>query len=248
MMIALVGCASLPLTASPAALGSTTQLSTPAAAEAGSSTASGTAAAHLNGFEFPAAIDAAGRYLFYLHGRIIEDQGLPAVSPEFGEYEYEAILQSLQGTGLIVISEVRAKDTSPATYAARIKDQVRLLKDAGVPSQHITVVGASKGAYIAALASSAIKDPSINFVLLATCYPGMSDEWSGSGRRLYGAVLAIRDAADAYAGSCEELFRQSEGGGLGAHKEIVLHVGTGHGILYHPLDAWIEPTLEWAGE
>jgi hypothetical protein len=199
-------------------------------------------------FEFPACIDSTGRYLFYLHGKIIEDQGLPAVSPEFGECEYQAILRRLQDSGAVVISEERGKGANASTYAPRIKDQVGLLKQAGVPSQHITVVGASKGAYIAALSSFEIKDPAINFVLLGSCFAGMSDDWSSSGRWLYGKVLAIHDSADGYAGSCEDLSQLSEGKGLAAHEEIVLHVGTGHGILYHPLDEWIGPTLVWAGE
>ncbi len=36
------------------------------------------------GYSFPAKIDPTNHYLFYLHGKIIEDQGLPAISPEFG--------------------------------------------------------------------------------------------------------------------------------------------------------------------
>jgi hypothetical protein len=30
--------------------------------------------------------------MFCLHGKIIEDQGLAAISPEYGEYQYEEIL------------------------------------------------------------------------------------------------------------------------------------------------------------
>ena len=39
-------------------------------------------------FQFPTTISASAKYLIYLHGKIVEDQGIPAVSPEFGEYEY----------------------------------------------------------------------------------------------------------------------------------------------------------------
>jgi len=198
-------------------------------------------------YQFPASIDPAGRYLFYLHGKIIEDQGLPAVSPEFGEYEYEAILKRLGSSGLIVISEQRPKDADGLAYARRTREQVATLENAGVPAQHITVVGASKGASIAALSSSLIEDPMLNFVLLGSCHSSTIEEWRGSGMRLYGNVLAIYDFADEeYSGSCEEMFQLSEGKGLGLHSEIVLQVGTGHGILYKPLDEWIEPTLEWA--
>jgi len=198
-------------------------------------------------YQFPDSIDPAGRYLFYLHGKIIEDQGLPAVSPEFGEYEYEAILKRLGSSGLIVISEQRPKDADGSVYARRIREQVATLENAGVPAQHITVVGASKGASIAALSSSLIEDPMLNFVLLGSCHSSTIEEWRGNGMQLYGNVLAIYDVADEeYSGSCEEMFQLSEGKGLGLHSEIVLQVGTGHGTLYKPLDEWIEPTLEWA--
>ena len=72
-------------------------------------------------YGFPASIDPAKRYLFYLHGKIIEDQGLPAISPSYGEYEYEAILEKLRGHGFVVISEQRPKNTDGATYARKIK-------------------------------------------------------------------------------------------------------------------------------
>lgn len=37
----------------------------------------------LSQYVFPTTFNPAKRYLFYLHGKIIEDQGLPAVSPDF---------------------------------------------------------------------------------------------------------------------------------------------------------------------
>jgi len=49
----------------------------------------------LSAYAFPESIDPARQYLFYLHGRIIEDQGLPAIDPIYGEYEYIAILEKL---------------------------------------------------------------------------------------------------------------------------------------------------------
>ena len=48
---------------------------------------------------FPDTIDPQNQYMFYLHGKIIEDQGIPAISPDFGEYEYAAILEKLGGYG-----------------------------------------------------------------------------------------------------------------------------------------------------
>lgn len=233
---------------SPAApTGVPSTLSTPLAAEPVTVPAPASAASFLAAYEFPASVDPARHYLFYLHGRIIEEQGLPAIDPNYGEYEYASILETLASYGFAVVSEQRPKGTDADAYAQRLVAQISQLLDADVPAGHITVVGASKGASIAVAASYLLKDSSVNFVLLGSCHPSMVAEWKSNHMTLYGNVLAIYDSADhEYAGSCEELFRLSEGTGLGRHQETVLHVGTGHGILYGPLDEWILPTVEWA--
>jgi hypothetical protein len=70
-------------------------------------------------YAFPISIDPTKQYLFYLHGKIIEDQGIPAISPEFGEYQYEAILDKLSSFGFVVISEQRPKNTDGIAYARK---------------------------------------------------------------------------------------------------------------------------------
>lgn len=198
-------------------------------------------------YAFPASIDPTKRYLFYLHGKIIEDQGIPAVSPDYGEYEYWAILEKLREYGFVVISEQRAKDTDINKYAERVVEQVQTLLKAGVPAEQITVVGASKGAGIAILVSHLMKNEKMNFVILAICDPAAVEDLRQNGISLYGNVLSIYDSADDLAGSCQGLFSFSEGKGLSVHEEIVLKVGTGHGILFKPLDEWIVPVVQWAG-
>lgn len=201
------------------------------------------------GHEFPASIDPASRYMFYLHGKLIEDMGLPAISPDFGPYEYAAILKSLEGHGFVVISEQRPRATRPDAYAWKVVGQVNTLLKAGVPAGNISVVGASKGGFIAATVSFLFPDPAINYVLIGTCYPEAVEAWNSSGSHFHGNALTIRDVADLeYSGSCEAVFRASEGKGLGRHEEIVLQVGTGHGILYKPLDEWVLPAVQWASE
>jgi hypothetical protein len=191
-------------------------------------------------------IDSSALYLFYLHGKIIEDQGLPAISPEFGEYEYEAILDTLRGHGFVVRSEQRAGNSNVLEYAEKIAGQVSDLLDAGVPAENITVVGASKGAGIVFYVSHLLMNSEVNFVPMAICAPGLVAELIRNEVILYGNVLSIYDSVDSYAGSCEELFAFSEGNGLSSHAEIVLDVGTGHGILYQPLDEWVIPAVAFA--
>ena len=200
----------------------------------------------MNTYSFPNEIDRSKRYLFYPHGRILEDQALPAISEQFGEYEYAAILSRLSISGSIVISEKRAANTSVNDYARTISEQVESLLAENVPAHSITVVGASKGSYIAAGVSHILKNAELNFVLLGSCHSSVVDQWIDREMRLYGNVLAIRDYMDTdLAGSCDELASLSKGPGLTNYQEIVLRVGTGHGILYQPLDQWVEPTIRW---
>jgi len=197
-------------------------------------------------YHFPKRIDPTQRYLFYLHGKIIEDQGIPAVSPEFGEYKYEQILETLSGYGFMVISEQRPKNTDGVSYANNIKNQVTKLLNAGVPANHITVVGASQGAGITIYVSHFLENKEVNFVIMGICHSQEVERLKQSQVYLYGNVLSIFDYKDDYAGSCQELFSYSEGKGIAKYDEIVLKIGTGHGILYQPLDEWVIPAVRWA--
>jgi hypothetical protein len=199
-------------------------------------------------YGFPTSIDPAQRYLFYLHGKIIEDLGLPAISPDYGEYEYAAILEKLASYGFTVISEQRPKNADGIKYAERFAGQVTDLLKAGVPAGNITIVGASKGAAIAIYVSHILENEAVNFVLLGACPPDEVALFVQNNIFLAGNILAIYDFADKYAGSCEELFGFSADKGLARHHEIVLQIGTGHGILYKPLDEWLIPVVEWARE
>ncbi len=42
--------------------------------------------------DLPGSIDKQARYLFYLHGQIIEELGIRPEHPQRGVYEYEQIL------------------------------------------------------------------------------------------------------------------------------------------------------------
>jgi hypothetical protein len=197
-------------------------------------------------YKFPDSIDPAKRYLIYLHGKIIEDQGIPAISPDYGEYEYTAILETLSEHDFIVISDQRPKNADAGEYARKVREQVTALLKAGVPAYNITVVGASKGAAITVLVSHTLKNEEVNFVIMGICHPDYLEGILPAGVNLYGNVLSIYDSSDDFAGSCQALFSFSEGKGISRYDEVVLEIGTGHGILYQPLDAWVNPAVQWA--
>ena len=192
----------------------------------------------------PGSTGEPARYALYFHGRIIEDQGLPAVSPEHGAYEYEAILDRLTQAGFTVLSEVRGPSADVTEYAERAVARVDSLLRAGVPPDRITLVGASKGAYIAALASHLARNPELNVVLLAGCSTGTVAYMRENGIGLYGDVLAIRDVADTEAaGPCADVFAFSDG--VRRSEDLVVDLGVGHGLIYRPYDAWVVPMTAW---
>ncbi|HJU64727.1 MAG TPA: metallophosphoesterase [Gemmatimonadaceae bacterium] len=188
----------------------------------------------------PERPQAGTSYLFYLHGRIVEDQGPSAVSPQFGRYEYEAIVRHFVDSGFTVISEVRARDTDPERYADSVVTQIRRLLAGGVRPHDVTVVGASKGSVIAMLVATRLAQP-VRFVLLANCNESILRRFTPS---LHGDVLSIYEASDSLGQSCRALFDQSPR--LGRRHEIRLETGLQHGFLYRPLPQWVAPTVAWA--
>jgi hypothetical protein len=193
------------------------------------------------GAERGAAADPAASYVFYLHGRIVEDQGRQAVSPEYGRYQYDAILDALGRAGAVVRSEVRPGGTDPGAYAERVAGEIRRLLDGGVPPERITIIGASKGSLIAMLVSTAVPTPGVGYVLLASCNDRVRESYPLD---LHGDVLSIYEASDDMGGTCAPLFAASQS--LGRRAEIRLETGLRHGFLFRPLPEWVGPALDWA--
>ena len=190
-------------------------------------------------YEVPSKADPKARYLFYLHGRIVE-QGRRPKSEEYGFYEYDQILETLSKHGFVVISEQRPKGIDIEKYAAKVAEQVRKLIKDGVPPSQITVAGASQGSLIAMLVSTYLQNRSLRFVLMAACTG--NDELSQL-VNLHGRVLSIYERTDR-AGTCEKL--RADATGLAQYEEIVLSTGLRHGFIYRPLKDWVDPTIAWA--
>jgi hypothetical protein len=193
--------------------------------------------------DIPAKVDPAARYLIYLHGAIIENHGIRPTDPKYGTYEYMEILKALERKGLVVITESRPKGTDAKEYAQNVVAQIDRLLEAGVPPNHITVVGASKGAVIAMIASTALKNRDVNFVIMANC-----NDWLMRTHDidLHGNVLSIYDVNDEFGRTCQPVFDKATG--LNRRREVELKIGSGHAILYKPLPEWIDLVDEWARE
>ncbi|NOX85739.1 MAG: alpha/beta hydrolase [Chlorobi bacterium] len=180
------------------------------------------------------------KYVFYLHGRIVEVQGANAVSEQYGKYEYENIVDAFKGKNIVVISEVRPADTKIKSYAGKVVREIDSLLRKGVPPGNVTVIGASKGALIAMQVSTDLKNKEVNYVFIAGSFRSVEQ----FGFDLYGNILGIYEKSDPIAGnSYRPLIKSSTG--VGEFKEIELNTGLGHGIVFKPLDAWVVPAKKW---
>lgn len=188
----------------------------------------------------PAQAGPGQEYLFFLHGKIVEEQGIRPSSPKYGVYEYEAILRAFAGQGFTVISEARPKDTPVRPYAEKVAAQVRELLARGVPPGRITVVGFSKGGVIALLVSTLLANDRVHFAFLAACNPKVQESLDP---RLRGRVLSLWDDPDEYASSCAPIFARSPKPLV--HQEVVFHDGLGHGYFFRPQKGWVERVAAW---
>jgi pimeloyl-ACP methyl ester carboxylesterase len=184
---------------------------------------------------------AAPRYIVYLHGRIVEDEGRRPTDPAFGTYEYDAILDSLGRAGFVVLSDQRPPKTNSDSFAAYVAQQVDSLIGLGVSPQAVTVIGFSKGGWIAMLASSRLQNPAVSFVFMGACGP-----WAFERPDLHvtGRLLSLYETSDPLGVSCAPMFaRRSPGSNS---REIALDLGLGHGTFFQPRSAWLTPAIAWA--
>jgi hypothetical protein len=181
-------------------------------------------------------------YLFYLHGRIIEEAGPRPIDNTWGLYDYPAVVAALGSRGAVVVSEQRPKDTNVAEYAAKVVSQIDTLVQAGVPESQIAVVGFSKGGsiamFVSALPSNQHRD--IKYVFLAACAEPLAERPRLS---LKGHVLSIRETSDDLTKSCRPVAEYS--GDLQSLSEMTIDTGAQHGAFYLPREEWTIPTLRW---
>ena len=178
-----------------------------------------------------------GATVFYLHGKIVEDQGDLASHPAHGIYKYKDIVQNLRTAGHSVVSEVRPKGTSRGRYAQKVVDQINTLIEGGKGPEDIAVIGFSKGAQIAVLVSQTLRQEKVRFVIQAVCGNWIRNR---PNLKLVGDVYSMYEKSDS-ALSCSALFHRSNIQAC----ETALNTGLSHGLFFQPRDAWVKPMLRW---
>jgi hypothetical protein len=184
---------------------------------------------------------AAPRYVIYLHARIVEEGGRRPTDPAFGTYEYDAILDSLRRAGFVVLSDQRPPRADSDSFATRVSEQVDSLLRLGVSPHAITVIGFSKGGWIAILASSRLHNPDVSFVFMGACGPWAFER---PDLQVTGRLLSLYETSDSLGVSCSPMFAHR--GPRSRIREIALSLGLGHGTFFQPRSAWLAPARAWA--
>jgi len=183
------------------------------------------------------------RYIFFLHNAYVEQNALDVPHPEYGKAEYNEILASFRKDNFIVFSEKRNKNTNAAKYANKIVKQVKGLLKKGVSPSNITVIGTSKGGYIAQYVSTYLANPEVNFVFIG-CFRD-SDIEEIPDINFCGNILTIYEKSDIYGVSAIKR-KETSKCKIDHFKEVELNTGLKHGFLYKALDEWIVPCKKWA--
>jgi len=179
-------------------------------------------------------------YLYYLHGRIIEDEGPTPTHPRYGLYDYPAIVEKFGSRGATVVTEVRASGTDADKYARKTVQDIENLIADGVSPGQIVVAGFSKGGGITIRVSGLLNRPEVRYVLLASCA-----DWTSSSPdlQLTGRVLSIYEETDEIGFSCR--FLADRGDDIVSFEEIKISTGKAHGAFYLPRPVWVKPLLDW---
>lgn len=181
-------------------------------------------------------------YLFFLHNRFTEEMPSESRHMEYGKSQYLEIINAFEIAGFKVLSEKRPARTDITIYARKIVHQIDSLLTMGVKANHITVVGISKGGYIAQMSSTLLANPEINFVFIGSYRK--QDLTNMPQINFCGNILSIYERSDEFGVSA---IKRKETSNLKVtrFKELELNTGLKHGFLFKPLREWIIPVVNW---
>ena len=183
-------------------------------------------------------------HLFYLHGAIVEGNNPRPEHPRLGVYDYPAVVEAFEATGVVVHTQQRPAGLSVEDHATALANEIRQLLASGVSAARIAVAGHSKGGVIALRASEQLArtpdrsepglDPAeIRWIFLAACFPNLE-----SAASLPPRSLSLFDGSDQVAVSCRPWMTETA-------VESTLETGLGHGLFYRPNRAWLDPLFVW---
>jgi len=194
--------------------------------------------------DFPEEINPEERYVFYLHGLIVEGNDPRPKHQDFGIYEFPEIKNAIFNEGdFNLIAHHRPANTNINSYVEALEGWVSTLLSAGVNPSRITLVGFSRGSHLAAFVAGKLNETGINTALLASCING--DVPTETPLYLGGHFLSIYEESDVM-GSCTTLGGRSRN--IASFKEISISTGLAHGAFFQPLQEWLVPLKKWIRE
>ena len=183
-------------------------------------------------------------YIFFIHNKFLEENPDGTFTDKYNvTVDYKGILQSFKDDGFVVLSEKRSPKANGQEYAKKIVHQIDSLISKGVKPNHITVIGTSKGGYIAQFVSTFAKNPNLNFVFIGSFQDTDIEEMPSI--NFCGNILTIYEKSDFFGVSAIKR-KETSKLKINQFKEIELNTGLKHGFLYIASNEWIKPCKMWA--
>ena len=183
------------------------------------------------------------RFIFFLHNRFLEVYDLNESHPTYGRAEYLEIIKAYKDQGFNGISKKRKGNVNVKDYALKVTEQIDSLLKTGIEPAKITVIGTSKGGYIAQYVSTFAKNPNLNFVFIGSFRN--KDIKNIPEINYCGNILTIYEKTDPLGVSALQR-KETSTCKIKHFKEIELNTGLKHGFLFKALKEWIEPSVKWA--
>lgn len=184
------------------------------------------------------------KYIFFIHNKFLEENPDGTFSHKYNvRVDYNGILSSFKKDGFVVFSKKRSQKTNEQEYAKKVVYQIDSLVSKGVQPNHITVVGTSKGGYIAQFVSTFAKNPDLNFVFIGSFQD--TDIKEIPTINFCGNILTIYEKSDVFGVSAIKR-KETSKLKINHFKEIELDTGLKHGFLYIASDEWLKPCKMWA--
>jgi hypothetical protein len=184
----------------------------------------------------------ATKHVIFLHNKFLETHTLNDQHYLYGKVEFNKITMDLKNAGFNVIADRRLPNKTLQEYTNYVVAQIDSILDKR-SSDTITVVGTSKGGYIAQMVSTQLNNPKLNFVFIG-CFQESDIQYFPE-INICGNILYIYEKSDKYGTSAVERKETSQLK-ISNFKEIELNTGLKHGFLFKAMDEWLNPTIKWA--
>ena len=187
-------------------------------------------------------ICSAKKHIIFLHNKFLETHTVNEVHPKYGKVQLNEINKKFKKAGFSVLINKRDSSVKPDSAVNQVIHQIDSIHKIN-SKDTITVIGTSKGGYLAQIVSSKLKNPKINFVFIG-CFQE-SDIKEYPDINFCGNILTIYEKTDPFGVSAIRR-KQTSKLPIPNFKEIELNTGLNHGFLFQALDSWIFPCIKWA--